>query len=108
MKKARILSLIMLVGAALAVASCSKEKEAEVSPTVISSEVKAQIKALGFSAKNAHKVARGIGINAPGPAQIQKHIGEVLGERDLLMSVGVACVHQNKPRLWIAAQKARQ
>ncbi|WP_046245514.1 M57 family metalloprotease [Hymenobacter terrenus] len=59
MKKLKMVPLFALVGAALAVSSCSKKEEAVVTPAAVSQEVLSQIKALGLSTEDVKPVDGG-------------------------------------------------
>ena len=59
MKKMKYFPLFALVGAALAVSSCSKKEEVAVAPAAVTQDVMAQIRALGFGTQDVRRVDEG-------------------------------------------------
>ena len=59
MKKPNFLPLFALLGGALALSSCSKKEDVTAAPTVISADVTAQIKAMGFGTGDVRKTDEG-------------------------------------------------
>ncbi len=59
MKKVKLLPLFALLGGALSLSSCSKKEEVAAAPTVISADVTAQIKAMGFGTSDIRKTDEG-------------------------------------------------
>lgn len=59
MKKMKLFPLFALVGAALAVSSCSKKEEAAATPAAVTQDVMSQIRALGFGTQDVRRVDEG-------------------------------------------------